>query len=252
MPITTVYDFLSPSGFTYDPTRIEFSGSLAQLKQTLGLYPTDNPSIKTNVAINTDGVLSFSSVNSFSGSDSVKFTLEVEGVEKYWNGTSWVNSSGYVQSNTASDINDHCTSLLISLGANVKLVVYLHSDDGTTSPTITSETITYSFHSPSPDVLDRCTVWGYIYNDSGLPLEGVKVTVRLLNSVKYKTKTLVGNVPVFVYTDSNGYWEIDLVEGANMLPQTKYQFKFQRVDYELTESKLVPNQVSANYYDLPT
>jgi len=143
----------------------------------------------------------------------------------------------------------NCASLL-SAGAYVRPVAYLHSSAGTTTPTLTSVTEEYSFFARPVDDVHVCTVWGYVYNESGLPLPGITVRAQLLNIVKYKTKTAVGNLAVVATTNAAGYWEMDLVETENVVPDTKYRFTFSDTGYALIEDKSVPDEPSANYFDL--
>ena len=214
-------------------------------------YDLTNPTIKTLASLDMDALISFVSTFSNAGSDAVKFVLEVDGVNKYWSSTAWVTSTGYAQSNTAAEINTNCDDLDIDLGATIRIVTYLHSATGVTTPTITDVTAVYNFFAQPVDTLNTCAVWGYIYDDNGSPLSGISVSAQLIKVGKYKTITQIGNKAVTTTSDVNGYWELDIVECENIVPtDDKYEFVFSGTGYNKTVYKAVPNQVSCNFFSL--
>ena len=111
-------------------------------------YITDNPSIEIRGTLT--GTVSVNSWNSFtvninaSGNDKVTFVLSDDDGDtwKYWDGNAWMPSSGYSQSNTYSEINANLSSFPTSNGLKVK--IYLHSDNGDSTPTISLLTINYN------------------------------------------------------------------------------------------------------------
>ena len=111
-------------------------------------YFTDHPSIEINEQLIGTVVIggwnSFNAIVNVPGNDRVTFVLSDDNGStwKYWNGSSWVTSPGYSQSNIYSDINDNISSFPISEGLKIK--IYLHSDDGTTTPSIDSLTVNYN------------------------------------------------------------------------------------------------------------
>lgn len=215
------------------------------------IYATTNPTIKPTAAIPMQGIFSYINSISATGSDTIKYTIEVQGIEKYWNGSLWVTSSGYTQSNTAAEINSNVSSLNLVSGYNIKPVIYFHSNDGTTTPTITSLTIEYDFWAGSVTAPNECIVWGYIYNADGDPIQNVKVNAVLTNVSIYASSIQVAQDPNKTTTNSFGYWELSLIETVNMTPTTtKYTFDFTSTNYNDSEDRPVPNQVNVNYATL--
>jgi len=109
-------------------------------------YPTDNPTIDIDTAITGD-IKSWSSfVTSIVavGSDSVTFALSNDGgsTYKYWNGA-WSTSDGtFAQSASATDTNTNIVTFPIATGG-MKIRLFLHSDDGSTTPTIGNLDVNY-------------------------------------------------------------------------------------------------------------
>lgn len=108
------------------------------------IYPVATTrSIQSNSGIRASAWSAFATVESASGSDTVKHSPIINGVRKYWNGSAWVTASGS-QANTAAEINSNCSSLISGIDATIDLISYLTSADGSTTPTLTSATITYT------------------------------------------------------------------------------------------------------------
>lgn len=72
----------------------------------------------------------------------------------------------------------------------------------------------------TPVAPDGCVVYGTCVTPSGGPSEGVRVKVTVLNTPKgyFKSGNTVCNPPNVsqVITDSAGYWELELVQGADV------------------------------------
>jgi hypothetical protein len=244
-------------GQKYGQFKIHFESgsnlsSISELTASLTsqIYPTTNASIIPVTGINADDLESVISTFTATGFDTVKFVLNIDGIDKYYTGSAWAESSGFAQSNIIGQYTEGVLDLLgISLGAIVKPKVFLHSEDGLTTPTITRITEVYNFYAPSLDVINKCTVWGYIYKEDGTP-SATAVTVKLTDDiVKYKTGTIIRNTGVTVTPNIEGYWEVDLIENENMAGSQGYQFIFSNTHIV---SKKVPNTTDENFYDLET
>jgi hypothetical protein len=111
-------------------------------------YPVDNPTVVVDSAIT--GTVSIGAWNSFTetitalGSDSVKYTLSDDNgsTYKYWNGSAWVTSSGFAQSNTGTEVDTNIASFPL-VAAGMKIQIFLHSDDSTTTPDIDTLVVNY-------------------------------------------------------------------------------------------------------------
>lgn len=107
-------------------------------------YQITDTIIKHSTGFTASSLVSFTAGTTASGSDGVRFYLEVDGQAKYWNGSAWANSDAtYAQSNSADDINTNCGTLLTA-SSTVKVVAVLHSDNGSTTPTVQFATVVYS------------------------------------------------------------------------------------------------------------
>lgn len=112
-------------------------------------YATDNPTIDIDTALtNTNTISSYDSFTETigtSGSDAVQYQLSDDNGStfKYWSGAAWVTASGYAQSNSGSDVNTNIGTFPIT-ASGIKVKVFLHSDDGTTTPNIGNLSIGYT------------------------------------------------------------------------------------------------------------
>jgi len=217
------------------------------------LYFADNPTIETATAQAVDGVETLVIVDTVSGSDLVKFTLTVDGVDKYWTGAAWATADGtFAQSNTEAEMNTNVSSLDLSAGANVKWKAFLHSEDSSSRPTITSLTYTYDFFVTAPTALQECVVYGTLIDPEGEGISGATVEAIV------KTDIFNGGFQVMksqgdTTTNSVGYWELSLVETVTV--GGKITIRFETVDTvnggKFTEIDIgIPNQVSAAFTDL--
>lgn len=219
------------------------------LTYTGEVYPVSNPTIKPIATIGVEDVSAFTASIVAAGLDEVRFVLEVNGVDKYWDGSAWSNSVGYAQSNTAAEINTNVTSYDFSAGHILNIIAYLHSDTGATTPSIDNIAITYDFWSPA-GVVNTCVVHGYIFNDQGHGKPDVDITAQI-TSVSYNNGIMIPTSPARAKTREDGYWELELVENQTSLPAGgRYRFVFSALDYFLTETKSVPNNASADYSTL--
>ena len=110
------------------------------------VYSKDNPSISTilDPVIYLDSLSNFLADLSASGSDSVRFVLLISDVRKYWTGSAWETANGtFSQTNTASEILANVASLDLSGNGYFNVEAFLHSNDGFTTPSLTSTTIEY-------------------------------------------------------------------------------------------------------------
>lgn len=107
-------------------------------------YLTTSPTITQTTGTSMSSISAFSAGVTTSGSDAVKFCLDVDGTIKYWNGSAWTTTvtCSNSASSTAAQINSNAATLL-SGTATVKVVTVLHSADGSTTPSVSWARITY-------------------------------------------------------------------------------------------------------------
>jgi len=212
-------------------------------------YSILNPTIKSNSNILVEGLESFiASIDT----DTVKFTVEVSGVQKYWDGAEWSTSSGYSQSNTAEEINTNAASLDLSLGKRIRPIAYFHSD-GETQATLDNIMLGYNFYGGVPNSPDTCIVYGYVMEaDTEIPTDTV-VSVSTKSNCKLKEDKYTYSHKVNRITvDSNGYFEIELIRSSEFSSTCKYTFEFEftRGATRKFENIIVPDEDTKNFWDL--
>lgn len=208
------------------------------------IYPCTDPTVTFDDSIRGEGVLTFTETAIKAGSDEIKYTLSKDGQEYYYNG-GWVTSDGtYSQANTATEINTNLP--FPSEDATTVIKMFLHSGDGSTTPSISQVDITYDFHAPDSDTINKCVVYAYnIDSEGNASTETITITPNS-DAIQYKDNVLLQRTTITITPDSNGYWEAELVETENMEGSPFYTFNYGGRSYK----KTVPNQDSAIFWDL--
>ena len=104
-------------------------------------YSTADPTIKNTSAVTATSYLSFDAGSLASGSDSVKYCIEVGGTA-YWYSGGWVSTGtcDSSHSSSASTINSNITTLT---AGSTRVIAVLHSNDGSTTPSGAYATLAY-------------------------------------------------------------------------------------------------------------
>jgi len=226
------------------------------------VYPLINPTIVINSPTILDEVFTFVEVKSVTGSDDVKYTLNFAGVEYFWSGIAWIVSDAtYAQSNTAAEINTNGGHSTLPEGS-MQLTARLHSDDGSTRPTLTSNVITYSFFNTqvSPPV---CTIWGFYRDASGAGVSGANVTFELIRTEgQYREAgDAIIEKKITVTTDANGRFESDLIRTSAFEAAGNYLLTIKKTADKLSTTSIssgvnlvfsVPDATDENITDLLT
>ncbi len=202
------------------------------IEYTYQIYSTTNPTVVPNSTFRTSNWESISATTTETGSDAVKF-IAIAGAQDRWvTGGSADNSDGtYAQSSTLAELTSDISDL-ISTSVSSTAKIFLHSDDGLTTPSIDLLAITYNL-APLEPVLTACSFDGYIYDHDG-PLASELVQIRpfqgFINSTalhKYEWKTL-GT------TDAKGWFTADIyVQATSAYWEMKVgtqRYKFQLPD----------------------
>lgn len=208
--------------------------------------PTD-PYLDINSRWYMDELEAISAVKTITGSDQVKIALK-KGTQFYYiSGGVLTESDGtYSQSITIEDWETY-KALFTSVKIYVGVRVFLHSNDGSTTPSIDTLTIQYSYAGESPDTVNTCLVWYDGYKDGGdANLKPIKI-YSINSHIKYKNQTRIFKEERTIYPDSTGYWEIELVENENMEGNQGYVFEWDKDDKSYL---IVPDQETININDL--
>lgn len=218
----TLYD--AAAHFSFDSTLVEVSAGVIRLKDLGGaVYSTANPAIDTQHQIQVSALSGMTESKSVAGSDQVKYQLLVNGIARYFDtgASSWKTSDGsYAQSNTAAEINSNASTLASGLSLSapfyLRLRALLHSNDGTTRPSLTSTTLTYTNVYGAPVAIAECLIYGYLSDLLGdLPAydatKPVTFWVKNSHSFFHGSKFIrpTGKSAAF---NSNGYMELSVIE----------------------------------------
>jgi hypothetical protein len=212
------------------------------------IYSTANPTVECNADFRNEGMDSFTTTETAAGSDAVKYVLKKGTSWYYHNGSAWTTTDGttYAESNTAAEIEaakaTFTTSAVVS-----KVKAFLHSADGSTSPEIDTITIQYDYSGSNPDDVDTCICWAYNKKGDGT-IDTTPITATLTVPIaQYKTNTTITDETLRATPNSStGYWELELVENANMDTGVKYEFEIGDKKYIRT----VPDETTKNFWDL--
>ncbi len=168
-------------------------------------FPTDNPTSQPKEGFRATELTDFDATVVETGSDTLTFTILVDGVEKYWNGSAWVDSTGYPQTNSAAVVKANISSLVLADISSINAVAYFHSDDGSTTPELDNFTFEYNAEPTSP-FFTQSVITGNLFNiDSSNP--DVSITVNPIVYL-YGTNTTITNAQVdVVYDSSTGEFE---------------------------------------------
>lgn len=140
MKLLKQYLFKYTDNFIFDENIIEsVSGALSLIEgySTANFYSKLNPSIVTKKSIPLTAINSFVSTTTTPANTAIQYTLIKDGQDYYYN-SGWVVSDGsYSQSNTLAEIQANLSTFTAER-ARTKIRIFLHSEDGTATPSISS------------------------------------------------------------------------------------------------------------------
>lgn len=146
------------SSIAYDVNReaivLHGGGVLAgvgSLSDTLGHPAAQNPKILDLESVATGPIETFAATVTATDPDKVNFTIVVNNIQRWYDGTSWTRSDGsFARSNSAAIINTNAASLDLDVGDLLQVCAILHSDNGLTFPEVDDVTITFGTVSGVP------------------------------------------------------------------------------------------------------
>ena len=102
---------------------------------------------------------------------------------------------------------------------------------------------------PSPSIPGVCRVYGWEYRVDGTPYEQILVAAQLQEGPYFALSVGVLVTERQVYTDTNGYWQLDLTQSAAMTPAgAKYLIEVAEQNY--SKMVTIPTSTTVNYKDL--
>lgn len=215
-------------------------------------YPTSNPTIQPIVALTADGTLTnFIETSVISGTDAIKWILQISGIKYYWTGSAWATSDGtYAQSSLSSDIVAHIgTFPVVTAGALIVPIAFLHSNSGLTTSQLSQLELDFTFNPASVVTPNECIVFGSLEDIIGSALgPTAKAMLIVTNPVGYfYGKVFIGAGTSQFSADSNGYVQVSLVEGDTYAKPYDFSISYQdatgKAQLYKIGSKTVPNSV---------
>lgn len=227
-----------------------------QVTYTGRKYDVTDPFITTNAGTYIDALSFFDSVLSIPALTGIQFILNIDNVDKYYDGGAWVNSNGsYAQSNTVAQIQaQYITfSTLVSLGTLFKVKVLLRSTTGLSTPEITSHSFTYDFFGVPPVEINECIVYSFIedilQDVPDFTTLAAKLFVENTSTINQGGKIFV---PFKFSVNYNvvGYAEISVVNTVESQKKLTFSIEYIGSDGATKTvkfpSKVIPDQISIN------
>lgn len=231
---------LSPTQSYVDDLTIEYTGSL---------YSQENDKILFNSSFRHEGLEGFTEIATKPTGTEIKYILKKGNTWYYHDGADWVESDEtYSQSNTATEIETYKSSFVGDVHTITYIKAFLHSEDMSKTPELDSVSVDYNFAGGTPDDIDICSVWGFNkHADGTVNQTPIKVRLNFGDTVRYKDTMVLHIDPYTLTPDSDGYWEVELVETINMSDGVKYVFEFgSGMDFK----RSVPVETSKNFWEL--
>jgi len=238
----------SNTASSVDDLTLGYSGEQFALEGTL----------LTNVAFVAQQLVSFSATEIAPANTSIKYILNVNGVDIYHNGTAWVVSDGTsTQANTLSEVQANLGTGVVD-NATIKIKVVLISD-GTDTPEIDIITVIYNFGALEPAQPQQCQVFGFLKDALNVPIENAVVKVKPNRTDK--TYLEAGNRVIAselsFTTDDEGFFSFNLIVSSEFesldSPSFQYALEIELPNQTNNVTELEPNEpIVFTVPDLPT
>lgn len=184
-------------------------------------FPTDNPTIVSKTFIGATLLNGTTADIVATGNDAIKAIVQVNSEKYYFNGSDWaISDETYAQTSTIAEINTNLPTL-ISQSSDVRLIYYLHSDDGSSTPVLNESAITYEFTGGvEASDLSFCNVFWYAFSPDGTICTDQVTAVLSSKNVRYKDNDFICKTNISAFPDpTTGLVELNLVENVNMVNQ---------------------------------
>lgn len=169
----------------------------------------------------------------------VRVILKIDGALKYWNGSAWVTSNGSeAQSNTMSQVASNLDELEFGSNSTVFIRWLLLTSSNVETPELSESTVEYDFGAIEVE-LEKCLIYGYYKDISDNPVAGatVKFSLSREKGVYQEANKNIIEASVSATTDSNGYFEAELVRTSEYSNGGTYKIEITKKDGGLNTSK---------------
>ena len=141
-------------------------------------------SITPNVGIPVTEVTSVAEASTVPAGQDIKYAVEIDSQPFYWNGSAWVASSGFAQSNTFEELEANLASLpILPTGSFVRPRIYFESD-GTATASIDTFGLSVLYDINPIAKPQRTIIFGSLLDMVGLNLTG-KAWLRIVNEDQF-------------------------------------------------------------------
>ncbi len=129
---------------SYDEPRIDdvvlHTSNFTAPTARLDIYDSAAPTIETCVTFDALAYSAFAATETLDGG-TIRYTIKVDGMERYWTGAAWATSDGtYAQASSSTDINTN----IGTLSAGITAVVAYLSSDGLQQPSVDEIVVGYT------------------------------------------------------------------------------------------------------------
>ena len=210
-------------------------------------YNTNDPVLEVNAKVTATELIDLSddTFGENPPNTEINYIVEVNGVDKYFDGLNWVNSDlSYAQSNTPVEITANLGTLDLIGGTLIGLKVLFHSMDGENTPVVAETSLCYTNTYTSGSVA-VCNVKGTILDASGFPVAGAKIKID--SSDHFNTESAITK-EAFVYSDTSGNFSLPAVETATTGTTANITVEYRqngRLIRYVNANKTIPNQSEA-------
>lgn len=174
------------------------------------------------------------------GNAYTRVILKIDNQLTYWNGAAWVNSDGTeLQSNTLADVTANVGSLVFGSNSTVFVRWLLISSADNETPLLQNSIIEFDFGGVVT-TLAKCLVYGYYKDLSDIPVAGatVKFSLKRDKSVYQEANQNIVEAPVETTTDSNGYFEKELIRTSEYSVGGNYKLEITRKSGGLSTTRI--------------
>lgn len=193
------------------------------------IFDLTNPTILLNAAIGADGLEGFTEIATKAAGSEIKYVMCVDGVDFYHDTSNWVVSDGtFAQANLATEVETNKAALDLSAGINLKIRTFLHSDDGSVRPIITSNTVNTNFFIAAPVAINECLIFVNLSDVLQGDLSGIsnaKLFAEVSQSFQHGVKNILPSKESVAFDPNHlsGYYaEISVIETTT--PNKKMDF----------------------------
>lgn len=213
----------------------------SEIPRIVNIYPLESKITPVEIT-EVKGIEQLSHSVTLTGDSGIKYTAKINGVEYYLVAGVITESDGtYSQSSSVSEwvAAQEALTDFVSSGAELIMLPILSSGAfGIYNPLLISTTLAYIFFN-IPESLNKCLVHFEIYDPSGDPIEGAKVTIEI-NDFWYGEAFIVRQKVGF--TDVNGKGSLEIVETQTNTATATIIIKYAPFDSRVYRDKTIPNK----------